>query len=423
MSKAWGVKRGKNVFGPLILKRISGRKNVKRKLERSQKLKLLLLPKIQFKNIAPPALTENAPLVPVIPLAPAVVPVPEIQVVSREEESLTSSGFIRPGPKLKASLEGFLFDQRSEHTRRAYSKDIKRFVKFLLVREMSHGAEPFGRTLVIAYKDWLLSEKLEHTTVDRHLATLRSLFKWLVEDGVLKDNPAQNIRFLKPKRLSKTIGFSDVEVKKVLSKPNLHTRSGALHRAILMVLFYCGLRRSELCELRTSSLGEERGYKVIRLRGKGDKERIIPLKPEVWEAIEYYLKIARKDLKEDQPLFTPNRNNRSGETDKHLDSSMVYYIVTRYSREAGVANRVSPHSCRATAISNARDHNVADRAIQEFAGWASTDMITRYDKRKTAVEDSAAHAIDYSNSEKKKEQETESSSLSKVSFSDLVRGK
>jgi integrase len=79
---------------------------------------------------------------------------------------------------------------------------------------------------------------------------------------------------------------------------------------------------------------------------------------------------------------------------------MIFYIVTRYAKLAGVANRVSPHSCRATAISNARDHNVPDRAIQEFAGWANPDMITRYDKRKSSVENSAAHAIRYGKEER-----------------------
>ena len=89
------------------------------------------------------------------------------------------------------------------------------------------------------------------------------------------------------------------------------------------------------------------------------------------------------------------RNTRAGRTGKPLDPSMVYYVVARYAREAGITHRVSPHSCRATAISNARDHHVSDRAIQEFAGWASPDMITRYDKRRTAVEGAASHRIAY----------------------------
>jgi integrase len=117
--------------------------------------------------------------------------------------------------------------------------------------------------------------------------------------------------------------------------------------------------------------------------------------PPVWSALKHYFLITRRDLQEDSYLFLPLKNNRTKNLDKPLDSSMIFYIVTKYSRLAGISNRVSPHSCRATAISNARDHQVPDRAIQEFAGWTSPDMITRYDKRKTAVEDSAAHAIFY----------------------------
>jgi integrase len=231
--------------------------------------------------------------------------------------------------------------------------------------------------------------------VDRHLATLRSFFRWLQDDGWIDRNPAEGVRFLNPRRLSTTNGFSDDEVRRLLALPDLHTRTGSQHYAILMVLFYCGLRRSELCSLRTSSIFVERQHQILRLKGKGNAERIIVLVPAVWHALKHYFLITRKDPLVDQPLFTPVRNNRTGILDKPLDSSMIFYIVRRYAKLAGIQVQVSPHSCRATAISNARDHNVPDRAIQEFAGWASPDMITRYDKRRSAIEKSAAHAIVY----------------------------
>jgi integrase/recombinase XerD len=314
--------------------------------------------------------------------------------------ALASSELLRPDDRLRQSIEGFLLDQRSPHTQRAYGKDLKRFMQFLAARKFNRGPERLDRSVLIAYKDSLLSEKLEHTTIDRHLATLRSFFRWLVDDGILEKNPAEGVRFLNPKRLSRTNGFSDEEVVRILKQPNLHTRIGAQHYAVLMILFYCGLRRSELCELRNSSLGEERGHRVLRLRGKGNSERVVVVTPPVWSAIRHYCMIVRKDLSRDEFLFSPIRNNRTGERNKGLDPSMIFYIVTRYAKLAGVANRVSPHSCRATAISNARDHNVPDRAIQEFAGWANPDMITRYDKRKSSVENSAAHAIRYGKEER-----------------------
>ena len=279
---------------------------------------------------------------------------------------------------------------------------MKRFVQYLLMRKFQAehdgrlAPELIDRSLIIAYKEFLLSEKLEHTTVDRHLATLRSFFTWLEQDGIVSKNPADGVRFLNPRRLSKTVGLSDEEVRRILGLPDLHTRAGALHYAILMVLLHCGLRRSELCALTNASVGTERGHQVIRLRGKGNSERVIPLVPPVWNAIRWYRRISfREDGVTEEPLFTPVKNNRTGDLGKALDPSSVFYIVAKYARLAGVTQKISPHSCRATAISNARDRNVPDRAIQEFAGWSTPDMITRYDKRKTAVEKSAALAIHY----------------------------
>jgi len=308
---------------------------------------------------------------------------------------------VRPTGALKQSIEAFLLDQRSENTRRAYSKDLKRFLKYWLDRRERTGILSLDRGLVIGYKDSLLSEGLEHTTIDRHLASLRSFFRWLVEDGHLEKNPAESVRFLNPKRESKTRGFTDEEVLKVLKGPDLHTRSGALHYAILMVLFYCGLRRSELCDLKMNQIQTERGYRFFRLRGKGNSERIVVIREPVWKALEHYAWMNRKALKGEEPVFTPVRNNRSIRVNKPIDSSLVFYIVRKYSRLAGIAHAVSPHSCRATAISNARDHNVPDRAIQEFAGWSTTTMITRYDKRKSSLEKSAVHSIDYGLLERK----------------------
>ena len=213
---------------------------------------------------------------------------------------LTSKELIRPDEKLLKSMEAFLRDQRSQHTKRAYGKDLKRFVKFLIGKDQT-----LDRALLISYKDSLLSEGLEHTTIDRHLATLRSFFRWLVDDGVITKSPVENVRFLNPRRESRTVGFTDEEVRKVLATPNLYTKIGSLHYAILMVLFFCGLRRSELCSIRTSHIGFERGHHYFRLQGKGNAERIVVMVEPVWKALKHYLIMSRKDIQVDQPLFHP----------------------------------------------------------------------------------------------------------------------
>lgn len=313
-----------------------------------------------------------------------------------KEFGLTIDHFLNPSDSLRSQLQAYFLDLRSEHTQKSYAKDLKRFLQFLAARKHKTGGhEPIHRGLLVAYKDSLLTEGLEHTTIDRFLSMLRSLFRFLFEEGAMSENPAIRVRLLSPKRVSKTQAFTDQEVANVIAQPNLHTRTGAMHHAILLLLFQCGLRRSELCALRTSQITSERGYKVMRLRGKGNAERVIPLRPESIAALEYYYRICQMSPDVDQPLFRPQKNNRTGNKEKSLDPSHIYHIVTKYSLMAGVAKRVSPHSCRATAISNARDHAAPDRKIQEFAGWSTPNMITQYDKRKTAVTESAALLIDY----------------------------
>ncbi|MGK5083930.1 tyrosine-type recombinase/integrase [Bdellovibrionota bacterium FG-1] len=392
-----------SALGGLILKRLRGSRPTRK---RSLKTKAQPSSPFQFKPrfkikkprirqpvaVAAPRLPQKVAVPVAAPLVQAILP----EAVAPTTGYLTARALIRPDDRLRQCIEGFLLDQRSEHTRRAYGKDLKRFMGFLLGRNYSDQTlDRIDRSALVAYKDQLLGEGLEHTTVDRHLATLRSFFRWLQDDGWIEKNPAEGVRFLNPRKLSTTIGFSDEEVVRVLKMPDLHTRTGSLHYAILMVLFYCGLRRSEVCSLRTSSITVERAQKVLRLRGKGNVERLIVLVPVAWNALKHYFLITAKNPTVDQPLFVPIRNNRTGDMTKSLDPSMVFYIVRRYAKLAGIQSRVSPHSCRATAISNARDHNVPDRAIQEFAGWASPDMITRYDKRRSAIEHSAAHSIAY----------------------------
>ncbi len=124
-------------------------------------------------------LLTRMPRAPDVEIAPVRAD-PEPPAILRPEPArltgplLLTTELLRPGDRLRESIEGFLLDQRSEHTRRAYGRDLKRFVQYLLERKLDRGIENLDRSVLIAYKDRLLSEGLEHTTIDRHLATLRS---------------------------------------------------------------------------------------------------------------------------------------------------------------------------------------------------------------------------------------------------------
>ena len=101
------------------------------------------------------------------------------------------------------------------------------------------------------------------------------------------------------------------------------------------------------------------------------------------------------------PLFTPTRNPRTKALIKPLNPNAISYIVIRYARKAGVLKQISPHSCRATCISNALDRRATQRSVQNLAGWSTPLMIQRYDKRREDLKNSAAFLVDYGDDEAK----------------------
>lgn len=309
------------------------------------------------------------------------------------------------GPWLKGELiqemQRFIQTQRSHHTRRAYEGDLRQFVGYLRAERMP--GDSFDTLL--AYREWLVRPEYEggagltRGSANRKFATVRSFLAWLQSRGRVKENPGLWIKNFRAKTESPTQAFSDIEVADILSRPNLRTSSGLMHAVVLHILFYLGLRRGEVVALQGKHLGwarvGENTVLTLRVPGKGDKERILPLPEKLKVLLLRYLEKKGLEIGADDYLFTPVKNNLTKVKNKPIDSQAIYYIVRKYSEMAGVDKRVSPHSCRATCISNALDHAASHRSVQQMAGWSSPLMIERYDKRRTALQDSAVHVVEY----------------------------
>ena len=296
-----------------------------------------------------------------------------------------------------AHLDSFLQAQNSLHTQRAYENDLVDFLSYLKATD-----KPMNVHALVEYRDVLrhrvskrTEKPLSHVSINRKIATIRSFLNWLVLNGVIPNNPAKAVKSFRAGRESPTRDIPNDLVRRMLELPARHKVAGRMHHAMLSILFHLGLRRAELVDLRTSDLFEQEGMRVIRVRGKGDKERILPLMPDVSKSIDTYLEISRKDVKVDQPLFSPVKNNVTHTKDKALHPNAVAYVVKQYAKLAGVQYRVSPHSARATAVSNALDNLAPHRAVQHMAGWSSPLMVTRYDKRKQDLRNSAAKYVGY----------------------------
>ncbi len=177
---------------------------------------------------------------------------------------------------------------------------------------------------------------------------------------------------------------------------------GVRDRAILATLLYHGIRREELCLLRLRDMQSRQG---VRIKGKRDKIRFIPMHAMALRLIGEYLEVLAKhgrglqDTDPDSPLFRPVKNNRTGTLDKHLDPGSIYRnIVSKYGRETGMdaeVNGLCVHSMRATAATNSLSNEADIAKVQDWLGHANVSTTRLCDRRKSKPEDSPTFHVKY----------------------------
>jgi len=164
-------------------------------------------------------------------------------------------------------------------------------------------------------------------------------------------------------------------------------------RALLSLLLYHGLRREELSTLTVHDVHLRRGVPHLRVHGKGSKVRNIPLHPGTQELLTDYLETSGHAHEKSGPLFRPIRNNRTGELDRTLSGDGIYKLVRSYAKKLGVT--IGAHSLRATAATNALEHEADIAKVQEWLGHANIATTRLYDRRKSRPEDSPTFKVSY----------------------------
>ena len=324
--------------------------------------------------------------------APQGSQLPQIRTLDRR--LLTSAEFsklkdVPPEAEWFANLE-------SPGTRRIYRVDLRDFMRFTGIREPEE-FRIITRAHVIAFRDELIRRGLQGPTVRRKLVAISSLFEFLCNKHAIATNPVKGVA--RPKVDSyegKTPAISDAQVRRLLSAPEGPSLKAVRDRAILSVLFYHALRREELCRISIKDIHERRGVKHLRIYGKGEKLRYVPLHPGSLDRINEYLELAGHGALPSAPLFKPIRNNRRGTTDTALTADGVYQVLKFYGKKAGIGvDRFGPHSARATAATNALDQGADIAKVQEWLGHANVSTTRVYDHRKTRPEDSPVFKVSY----------------------------
>ena len=264
----------------------------------------------------------------------------------------------------------------SVQTRRAYKNDLAEFMAFV-------GISAAGEFRIV--KD-LEARELAGTTVRRKLAALSSLFEFLCDANAVPTNPVKGVK--RPRVESyegKTPALGDHQAKALLLAPDPTTLKGKRDRAILSVFLFHGLRREEVVQLKVKDVRELRGVKHLRVHGKGGKLRNVPLHPGTAELINDYLELAGHGTDAGGGLFRSIRERvRNGNVRGGLSAEGLYLIVRTWAKAIGIsAERIAPHALRATAATNALDHQ---------ADIATTRI---YDRRKLRPEDSPTFKVTY----------------------------
>lgn len=295
-----------------------------------------------------------------------------------------------------AELEWFANIQNA-NTRRAYKNDVHDFMHFAGIREPVE-LRQVKRSHLIAWRKQLEARSLEAATVRRKLSAVSSLFDFLCEANAVTHNPADGVK--RPNagaNEGKSPSLSDERAKAILEAPAPDTLKGARDRAILSVLLFHALRRAEVCQLRISDFQERRGLPHFRVEGKGGKTRFIPVNPHTTQRISDYLEMTSHRSNGKSPLFLPVKNTATGRLDTALTGHAIYKdVVQKYARKLGIEpGAICVHGLRATAATNALEHEADIAKVQEWLGHASIATTRLYDRRRMKPEDSPSFKVTY----------------------------
>ena len=273
-------------------------------------------------------------------------------------------------------LEAFLANMSaerglSENTLTAYRQDLTQFLAHLdhLQIETVAAITP-GH--VYSFLTHLRSSGLRPSSLTRKSISLKMWMQFLCRDGVRTDDPTQALDALKsPQRLPTTLSLPEIE--RLLDAPSKDTPEGLRDRAMLETMYGCGLRVSELVDLKSEAVDLRAG--LVRPFGKGRKERQVPLGDGVRETLTAYLASARPKLLVHKPptssLFVTSHG--SPMTRQHF-----VFLIKTYARQAGIAKRISPHVLRHSFATHLLSGGADLRAIQEMLGHASVQTTQRY---------------------------------------------
>jgi integrase/recombinase XerD len=265
----------------------------------------------------------------------------------------------------------------AENTIEAYERDLKKLVEFLEIRQYELSATQVETSHLEEFIMWLNELGLGARSQARLLSALKTFYRYLLLEDVVEKDPTELLEGPRMRRKIPDV-LAYEEIQSMLGAIDLSTPHGLRNRAMLETLYACGLRVSELTDLRLSNLYLDIGF--VKVVGKGDKERIVPIGEDAIKHIHFYLEGVRRHLtkirKEHENIVFLNR--RGGK----LTRVMVFMIVKETALLAGIDKNVSPHTFRHSFATHLIEGGADLKAVQDMLGHESiitTEIYTHLD--------------------------------------------
>lgn len=265
----------------------------------------------------------------------------------------------------------------SSNSIEAYLLDVNKLTEYLLYSKESQTPSEVTAATLNGFLKWISELGMTPASQSRIISGLRSFYKYCLQEGIVKHDPTALIETPKQKKsLPDTLSFNEIET--ILNAIDLSTPKGTRNRAMLETLYSCGLRVSELVNLKISCLYLSLGF--IRVVGKGDKERLVPVGESAIKYLTIYLDnirvhIAKNSTNEDI-VFLNRRGNK-------LSRVMIFIIIKDLAKSTGITKQISPHTFRHSFATHLVEGGADLRAVQEMLGHESittTEIYTHLDK-------------------------------------------
>ena len=279
----------------------------------------------------------------------------------------------------------WLEDGLSRNTLDAYRRDLEQFTLWL---KTQHGQELLtaDHGILQRYLAHQFRRKIRASSAARLLSSLKRLYRWLQRQNRIRIDPTLNIDTPKqPRNLPHSLTEADVE--NLLAAPDVKTPRGERDKAMLETLYASGLRVSELVTLKVPQVSQDMG--VVRVLGKGSKERLVPLGEEALACVRHYVAVARPALlagKGSEDLFVTARGSA-------MTRQSFWHIIKRYASQAGLKASISPHVLRHAFATHLLNHGADLRVVQLLLGHSdiSTTQIYTHVARERLKQLHATH--------------------------------